>query len=81
MNETLQELGDVTAIDASSIDPIATRRRYARRTGYRFQVLKTTLLVDCLSGMIPDLRCAASRPYDTQIVWQNVIGISTGYNQ
>ena len=67
---TLQELGDVTAIDASSFDRIAASRRYARRTDYRFLAMKTTLLVDCQSSTILDLHCSASRPHDTQIGWQ-----------
>ena len=66
----LQELGDVTGIDASGFDRVAASRRYARRTDYRFLAMKTTLLVDCQSSTILDLHCSASRPHDTQIGWQ-----------
>lgn len=63
---TLQELGDITAIDASSFDRIAASRRYARRTDYRFMAMKTTLLVDCQSSTIHNLHCSTSCPHETK---------------
>lgn len=67
---TLYELGDVAAIDASSLDRVAASRRYATQTGYQFRSLKTTLLVDCDTGAILDFHCATTQPHDSQIGWQ-----------
>lgn len=47
---SLYDLGSVAAIDASGFDRVAASRRYATRTDYRFQSLKTTILVDCSAG-------------------------------
>jgi IS5 family transposase len=77
----LYDLGRVAAIDASGFDRVAASRRYATRTNYRFQSLKTTILVDCDTGAILDVHCATTKPHDTKIGWQvlkrNVGGIST----
>jgi IS5 family transposase len=67
---SLHELGDVAAIDASGFDRGAASRRYATQTDYRFQSLKTTILVDCYTGAILDMHCATSKPHDTKIGWQ-----------
>jgi len=67
---TLHELGSIAAIDASSFDRVAASRRYATRTDYRFRSLKTTLLVDCSTGVILDVHCATTKPHDTKIGWQ-----------
>jgi len=55
---SLYEVGDVAAIDASGFDRVAASHRYATQTDYRFQSLKTTILVDCDTGAILDVHCA-----------------------
>jgi IS5 family transposase len=67
---SVHELGDVAAIDASVFDRVAASRRYATQTGYRFQSLKTTILVDCSTGVILDVHYATTKPHDTKIGWQ-----------
>lgn len=62
---SLFDLGDVAAIDATGFDRVAASRRYARRTGYRFLAMKTTL-VDCRTGAVLDVHCTTSRPHDTK---------------
>jgi len=64
---SVHELGDVAAIDASGFDRGAASRRYATQTDYRFQSLKTTILVDCSTGAILDVHCATIKPHDTKI--------------
>lgn len=66
----LQELGNVQAIDASGFDRIAASRKYATRTNYTFQAMKTTILVDCSSGTILDVHCSTKQPHDTQVARQ-----------
>lgn len=70
LTSDLQELGEVQAIDASGFDRIAASRKYANRTDYTFQAMKTTLLVDCSSGTILDVHCSTKQPHDTQVGWQ-----------
>jgi IS5 family transposase len=64
---TFHELGEVAAIDASGFDRIAASSRYTRKTDYRIQSLKTTLLVDCSSGAILDVHCSTNKPHDVPI--------------
>lgn len=64
---TLHELGQVAAIDASSFDRIAASSRYRRETDYRILSLKTTLLVDCQTGVILDVHCSTNKPHDAPI--------------
>jgi IS5 family transposase len=77
---TLHELGDVAAIDASSFDRIAASSRYTRKTDYRIQSLKTTLLVDCSSGAILDVHCSVNKPHDVpigeQVLKRNIDNLS-----
>lgn len=61
---TLHKLGDVAAIDASGFDRIAASSRYTRKTNYRILSLKTTLLIDCETGVILDIHCSANKPHD-----------------
>lgn len=67
---SLHELGSIAAIDASSFDRGAASRRYVTQTDYRFRSLKTTILVDCSTGVILDVHCATTKPHDTKIGWQ-----------
>jgi len=67
LTSDLQELGEVQAIDASGFDHIAASRTYATRTDYTFTAIKTTLLVDCSSGLILDVHCSTKQPHDTQV--------------
>lgn len=66
----LHDLGDVQAIDASGFDRIAASRKYANRTNYTFKAVKTTVLVDCVSGTILDVHSSTKRPHDTTIARQ-----------
>jgi IS5 family transposase len=63
----LHELGEVAASDASSFDRIAASSRYTQQTDYRIQSLKTTLLVDCSTGVILDIHCSTNKPHDVPI--------------
>lgn len=63
----LEDFGAVQAIDASGFDRIAASRKYAHRTNYTFQAMKTTVLVDCDTGTIIDVHCSTNRPHDTQV--------------
>lgn len=67
LTSDLHDLGDVQAIDASGFDRVAASRKYAQRTNYTFQAMKTTLLVDCDSGAILDVHCSTNRPHDTKV--------------
>jgi IS5 family transposase len=64
---TLHEFGEVAAIDTSSFDRIAASSRYTRKTDYRIQSLKTTLLVDCSTGVILDIHCSTNKPHEVPI--------------
>lgn len=70
LSVTLHDLGDVQAIDASAFDRRAVSRHYGNRVGYYFQAVKTTMLVDCETGVIIDVHCSMKQPHDTQIGWQ-----------
>lgn len=64
---TLHDCGDIAAIDASSFDRIAASSRYQRQTDYRILSLKTTLLIDCDTGVILDVHCSTNKPHDVPI--------------
>lgn len=66
----LHESGDVEAIDVTGLDRRAASHRYARRTNYSANVLKTAILVDCKTRAILKIHCSMERPHDTQIVEQ-----------
>lgn len=70
LTTTLFSLSGVCAIDASGFGRSLASRRYERRSGYRMQSLKTTLLVDVESLAILDVHCSTGKPHDTQIGWQ-----------
>lgn len=63
----LSDLGEVQATEASGFDRVAASRKYAKRTNYLFQAMKTTLLVDCSSGAILDVHFSTKKPHDTKI--------------
>ena len=72
LSETLDlfDLGGTVAIDASSFERVASSKRYAQRTEYRFPAMKSSVLTDCATGAILDVHCTTSRPYETQNGWQ-----------
>jgi len=66
----LHELGEIQAIDATGMDRIAASQHYAKRTNYTFKAVKTTVLVDCSTGVILDIHCSMTQPHDSQVGWQ-----------
>lgn len=48
----LHDLGEIQAIDATGVDRIAASQLCAKRTNYTFKAVKTTILVDCSTGVI-----------------------------
>ena len=64
------ELGEIQAIDATGMDRIAASQHYAKRTNYTFRAVKTTILVDCATGVILDIHCSMTQPHDSQVGWQ-----------
>ena len=69
-SNTLHELGEIQAIDASGMDRIGASQHYATKTNYTFKAVKTTLLVDCKTGTILDIHCSMKQPHDSQVGWQ-----------
>jgi len=72
LSAELQDLGDVLAIDATSMDRIAPSQHYAKRTNYTFEGVKTTLLSECKNDLILDIYCPMKQPHDSKIGWQMV---------
>ena len=66
----LHELGYVQAIDATGVDRIVASQHYAKRTNYTFTAVKTTLLVNCVTGVILDIHCSMKQPHGSQVGWQ-----------
>lgn len=66
----LNDLGEIQAIDATGMDRIAASQHYANRTDYTFKAVKTTVLVDCSTGVILDIHCSMTKPHDSQVGWQ-----------
>jgi len=66
----LHDLGEIQAIDATGVDRVAASQHYANRTNYTFRAVKTTILVDCLTGVILDIHCSMTQPHDSQVGWQ-----------
>jgi hypothetical protein len=66
----LHERGEIQAIDATGVDRIAASRHYAKRANYIFRAVKTTILVDCSTGVILDIHCSMTQPHDSQVSWQ-----------
>jgi len=86
---TLHEFGEVAAIDTSSFDRITASSRYTRKTDYRIKSLKTTLLVDCSTGVILDIHCSTNKlhevPIGEQVLKRNmerlsVVAADKGYD-
>ena len=67
LTSDLHDLGDVQAIDATGMDRIAASQHYAKRTNYTFRAVKTTILVDCSTGVILDIHCSMKQPHDSQV--------------
>ena len=53
----LYELGEIQAIDVSGVDRIGASHHYAKRTNYTCRAVKTTILVDCKTGVTLDIHC------------------------
>ena len=70
LSAELHELGEIQAIDATGMDRISASQHYAKRTNYTFKAVKTTVLIDCATGVILDIHCSMKQPHDSQIGWQ-----------
>ena len=66
LTSDLQDLCDVQAIDATGMDRIAASQHYAKRTNYTFRAVKTTILIDCSTGMLY-IHCSMKQPHDSQV--------------
>jgi IS5 family transposase len=69
----MYELGEVLAIDATGVDRVQASQHYAKRTGYTFEAVKTTLLVDCKTSAILDIHCSMKQMHDTQVDLQVLV--------
>jgi len=49
---SLHDTGEIQAIDATGMDRVAASQHYAKRTNYTFRAVKTTVLIDCETGVI-----------------------------
>jgi IS5 family transposase len=72
LSAELHETGDIQAMDATGVDRIAASQHYAKRTNYTFKAVKTTVLIDCKTGVILDIHCSMKQPHDSKIAWQLV---------
>ncbi|SNR57785.1 Transposase and inactivated derivatives, IS5 family [Halorubrum vacuolatum] len=70
LSAELHDTGEIRAIDATGMDRISASQHYAKRTNYTFRAIKTTVLVDCVTGVILDIICSMKQPHDSQIGWQ-----------
>ena len=70
LSAELHDTGDIQAIDATGMDRISASQHYATRTNYTFQAVKTTVLIDCKTGVILDIHCSMKQPHDSQVGWQ-----------
>jgi len=53
LSAELHDTGEIQAIDATGMDRVAASQHYAKRTNYTFRAVKTTVLIDCETGLIP----------------------------
>ena len=86
---TLHELCQMAVIDNSSFDRVAVSSRYRPKTDYRILSLKKTILFDCKTGVILDVRCSTNKLPGTRISEQvlkrnlntlNVIAANIGHD-
>ena len=70
LSADLHDFGEIQAVDATGMDRISASQHYANRTNYTFKAVKTTVLVDCSTGVILDIHCSMKQPHDSQIGWQ-----------
>jgi IS5 family transposase len=70
LSADLFDLGEIQAIDSTSLAYRVGSRNYAKRVGDTHESVKTTTLIDCDTGAILDVHCSMSLPHDTQIAWQ-----------
>lgn len=67
LTSRVHELGEIQAIDATDVNRIAVSQNYAKRTNYTFRSVKTTILVDCSTGVNLDIHYSMTQPYDSQV--------------
>ncbi len=70
LSAELYDLGEIQAIDATGMNRISASQHYAKRTNYTFRAVKTTVLIDCETGVILDIHCSMKQPHNSQIGWQ-----------
>ncbi len=70
LSANLFEIGDIQAIDSSSIAHRSSSWNYAKRVKDTFESVKTTISVDCSSRAILDIHCSKNLPHDTKIARQ-----------
>lgn len=70
LSTELFDVGEVQAIDSTSIAHRSSSHNYAKRVKGTFESVKTTILVDCSTRAILDVHCSMNLPHDTQIAWQ-----------
>ena len=70
LSAELHDTGEIQAIDATGMDRISASQHYAKRTNYTFKAVKTTVLIDCVTGAILDIHCSMTQPHDSKIGWQ-----------
>jgi len=58
LSAELVEPGEIQAINATGMDRVAASSHYAKRTNYTFRAVKTTVLIDCKTGVILDIYCS-----------------------
>ena len=67
LSAQLHEPSGHAAIDSTFFDRENASRHYCRRTNYRVQTLKTTVLVDTASQAVLDVHCTTGKRHDTRI--------------
>ena len=58
LSAELHDTGEIKAIDATGMGRISASQHYAKRTNYTFRAVKTTVLIDCKTGVILDIHCS-----------------------
>jgi len=67
----LHDLSGRADIVATLFDRENARKHYCRRTNYRVQTLKTTVLVDTCSQAVLDAHCTTEKLHDTHPGWNS----------
>lgn len=63
----LYQFGDVQAVDVAGVDRVQDSQHYTKRTDYTFEVVRTTLLIDCETSAIIDIHCSMKQSHDIQV--------------